>query len=151
MAAADRTTLTTQANTNINDNVTGDVSPQDVREMCINIIDSHLNEQDVTDVTTDSDGAGKVLYRDSAGALKQIEFASLRDGVLGAAPVDGTTVAYYAGQLFWDNVNKDLYEATAASADPDAAGTGSTFAAIDLGAGVLSGGYAPAAGTVAGA
>ena len=46
---------------------------------------------------------------------------------LTAAPVDGTTIAFRQGQLFWDRVNKKLYEALTASTNPLVAGTGSTF------------------------
>ncbi|MEM1225960.1 MAG: hypothetical protein AAGJ40_09685 [Planctomycetota bacterium] len=68
----------------------------------------------------------------------QVSQDAVKVVVLGAAPVDGTTVAYYVGQLFWDNVNKNLYEATAASADPDTDGTGSAFAQVSIGENVYN-------------
>lgn len=43
------------------------------------------------------------------------------------APVNGTTIAWYVGQLLYDTSNSVLYRATAKSTDPDSGGAGSAW------------------------
>lgn len=57
---------------------------------------------------------------------------SQRVQVLSSIPVDGTTIAYFEGQLFWDSVGKKMYESTTASTAPFTGGAGSVFAEIQF-------------------
>jgi hypothetical protein len=86
-------------------------------------------KSDKTIATTDSD-SGLSLVSNNSGIRELVSQDAIKTIVLAAAPVDNTTVAYFVGQLLWDNVNKKLYEALTKSTDPDAAGTGSTFLQI---------------------
>ncbi len=82
--------------------------------------------------TLNSDGpADEVLAINPVnGSIQRAAAEAYRVVPVAGAPVDGTTVAYYVGQLFFDTTGKALYEATAQSTNPDLAATGSTFAQV---------------------
>ncbi|MGH1490579.1 MAG: hypothetical protein ACRBK7_14510 [Acidimicrobiales bacterium] len=82
--------------------------------------------------TLNSDGpADEVLAINPInGSIQRTAAEAYRVVPVAGAPVDGTTVAYYVGQLFFDTTGKALWEATAQSTNPDAGATGSTFAQV---------------------
>lgn len=89
-------------------------------------------------VTRDSDDAfhDLITMHTTAGQLERRPPASVQVLTKAGAPVNGTDTAYYAGQLLLDTTNNAFYRATTKSLDPDAAGTGSVWQLVTLGASV---------------
>lgn len=83
-----------------------------------------------TQPTLDSDVGGLVLIRDGSGNLIAVNENAYRPLSGAADPISGTTVAYFAGQLYTNVVSGDIFVATSKSTNPDSAGTGSVWAAV---------------------
>lgn len=84
--------------------------------------------------TIDSDDYGNyVAVEDlTSNVVYLVHPDAFRVTPVDGAPVDGTNVSYYVGEVFWDRTGKNFYESLTASSDPDVAATGSTFSKIDF-------------------
>lgn len=80
--------------------------------------------------TTNSDHLGMDLGYDGTGTLVGSQKAAKRSLVGTSNPVDGTTVAWYAGQLYTNSATGSQWVATTASSNPDLAGTGSVWGVV---------------------
>lgn len=79
----------------------------------------------------DSDAAAHIAtIIDATGFTATADYLAFRSLRASGAPVDGTTVAWFVGQLYLDSSDSNReYVATSKSTDPDSAGTGSVWGA----------------------
>ena len=89
--------------------------------------------------TLDSDGTTTLIGGVSSGgggiALKSIDNARFEILSGASAPVNGTTKAWYVGQLYVETTTPAIYRVDTASTDPDSSATGSVFSLLSLGGG----------------
>lgn len=86
--------------------------------------------------TVDSDDIALLLSVNTAtGKVRRVNKDAHRSLTASTDPVNGTTVAWYVGQLYRNTANNTLWEATAKSTDPDSSGAGSVFSQVNLGGG----------------
>lgn len=77
-----------------------------------------------------SDSGNEIVSIDSNGNIGRFNANAFRVLTGAGAPTDGTTVAWYDGQIYIDTTNKDIYYASVKSTDPDSSGAGSAFVPI---------------------
>lgn len=85
--------------------------------------------------TLNSDSGNNFITIDTNGTIGRSTSASGRIINGPGAPVNGTTIGWYVGQLYVDTTNDDLYYVSTASTNPDSAATGSVFTAISTSGG----------------
>ena len=81
-------------------------------------------------VNSDAASTSMVQIDNTTGNLTIARKDSLRALSGAGAPADGATIAWHIGQLYVDTTSDVTYYASAASTDPDSAGTGSTWVAM---------------------
>jgi hypothetical protein len=97
-------------------------------------INLNSNTLAINGTSPDSDD-GVILGLGTGGNHLRTRHAdSARTLLNSGPPTNGTTVAWYVGQLLVNTNDNSIYRATAQSANPDAGGTGSVWAALPLAA-----------------
>lgn len=90
--------------------------------------------------TTNSDHLGMDLGYDGAGTLVGSQKNAKRSLSGSSDPTNGSTVAWYVGQLYTNTTSGDIFVATTASSNPDLSGTSSIWVKVsDTGGGITTG------------
>jgi len=85
------------------------------------------------DLNSDHIGFGTGIEGD--GELVYVNRLADRTITGSGAPVDGTTIAWYAGQIYTNTTDNTLYRAITKSTNPDFSGAGSTWSVVGVSTG----------------